>query len=152
MHETHYFYLEQAESGAELQSIFCLSFSAPLIAHPLSSALCVLRPPPPPPSAWALSHFIRSPLSSIPFGSVLNWSRAWPGPRVSFVRSFVRSLIRSGWLAGVTPCNRNLHPESHYLHFNSTRIPPPPLPPRRCQTAATNINTNPRVHKWLYLA
>lgn len=35
MHETHYFYLEQAESGAELQSIFCLSFSAPLIAHPL---------------------------------------------------------------------------------------------------------------------
>lgn len=43
--------------------------------------------------------------------------------------SFVRSLIRSGWLAGVTPCNRNLHPESHYLHFNSTRLSPPPLPP-----------------------
>lgn len=35
MHETHYFYLGQAESGAELQSIFCLSSSAALIAHPL---------------------------------------------------------------------------------------------------------------------
>lgn len=35
MHETHYFYLGQAESGAELQSIFCLSSSAVLIAHPL---------------------------------------------------------------------------------------------------------------------
>jgi hypothetical protein len=53
----------------------------------------------------------------------------------SFVRSFVRSLIRSGWLAGVTPCNRNLHPGSYYLHFNSARLslppslpPPPPLP------------------------
>ena len=96
MHETHYFYLEQAESGAELQSIFCLSFSAALIAHPLSSTLCILHP-----SAWPeLSHFIRSPLSSIPFGSVLNWSRAWPGPRVSFVRSFVRSFAHSFRMAG----------------------------------------------------
>lgn len=42
--------------------------------------------------------------------------------RVSFVRSFVRPLIRSGWLAGVTPCNRNLHPGSYYLHFNSARL------------------------------
>lgn len=117
MHETHYFYLEQAESGAELQSIFCLSFSAPLIAHPLPA-------PCPPSRSLAPSRFIRSPLSSIPFGSVLNWSVPALG-RVSFVRSF----IRSGWLAGVTPCNRNLHPGSHYLHFNSTRLSPPSLPP-----------------------
>lgn len=63
MHETHYFYLEQAESGAELQSIFCLSFSAPLIAHPL----LILCPPTRP-----LSFYPQSTLSSIPFGSVLN--------------------------------------------------------------------------------
>lgn len=56
MHETHYFYLGQAESGAELQSIFCLSSSAALIAQPLPRS----------------AHSIRGPLSSVPFSSVLN--------------------------------------------------------------------------------
>lgn len=122
MHETHYFYLEQAESGAELQSIFCLSFSAPLIAHPLPPL------PSPFPSAVPFSFsLILSAVHSVPFLLVPFWT----DPCLVWVvfRSFVRSLIRSGWLAGVTPCNRNLHPGSHYLHFNSTRLSPPSLPP-----------------------
>lgn len=83
--------------------------------------LCLLLPSAQP----ALSFYPQSTqFHSFWFRSEL--IRAWPGlGRVSFVRS----LIRSGWLAGVTPCNRNLHPESHYLHFNSTRLSPPPLPP-----------------------
>lgn len=127
MHETHYFYLGQAESGAELQSIFCLSSSAPLIAHPLPRSSPFY-----PRSTQFRSFWFRSELIG-----------ACAGP--CFVRSFGRSIvrsfrpvIRSGWLAGVIPCNRNLHPGSHYLHFNSTRLslllpspspqPPPPLP------------------------
>jgi len=137
MHETHYFYLGQAESGAELQSIFCLSLLQP---HS-SLTLCLAEPPAPPPSYPRSTQF-----RSFWFRSELIRACAVPG-RVSFVRSlarslvrsfvrsFVRSLIRSGWLAGVTPCNRNLHPGSYYLHFNSARLslppslpPPPPLP------------------------
>jgi len=121
MHETHYFYLGQAESGAELQSIFCLSLLQP---HS-SLTLCLAEPPFYPRSTQFRSFWFRSELIR---------ACAVPG-RVSFVRSFVRSLIRSGWLAGVTPCNRNLHPGSYYLHFNSARLslppslpPPPPLP------------------------
>lgn len=85
MHETHYFYLEQAESGAELQSIFCLSFSAPLIAHPL----LILRPP-----SLILSA-VHSQFHSFWFRSEL--IRGWPGP--CFVRSYARSFVQDGWLA-----------------------------------------------------
>lgn len=93
MHETHYFYLEQAESGAELQSIFCLSFSAPLIAHPLSSTLCVLRPL----RLGALSFYPQSTqFHSFWFRSELIPCLAWAA---CFVRSFVRSFVQDGWLA-----------------------------------------------------
>lgn len=94
MHETHYFYLEQAESGAELQSIFCLSFSAPLIAHPLPPPSAT--PPPPP----ALSFYPQSTqFHSFWFRSEL--IRAWPGP--CFVRSFAHSFRMAGWRYPVQP-------------------------------------------------
>lgn len=123
MHETHYFYLEQAESGAELQSIFCLSFSAPLIAHPL----LILRPPTRP-----LSFYPQSTLSSIPFGSVLNWSVAGLGPVFrSFVRSFAHSFRMAGWRYPVQPEFASRIPLFAF-QFHETLatapLPPPPLP------------------------
>lgn len=151
MHETHYFYLGQAESGAELQSIFCLSSSAVLIAHPLSRSA---------------PFYPRSTPGSVPFGSVLNWSVPAPCRAVfrSFVRSFVhsftrslahsfvRSFVQDGWLAlprATGICIRDpticisIPRDSRYRCHRCRR---------RCQTAGTNINTNSRVHRLLYTA
>lgn len=109
----------------------CNQFFVFLLQPYSSLTLCLAQP-----------HSIRGPLRFRSFWFRSELIRACTAlGRVSFVRSFIRSLahsfvrplIRSGWLAGVTPCNRNLHPGSHYLHFNSARLslplpPPPPLP------------------------
>jgi len=74
---------------------------------------------------------ILSAVHSVPFLLVPFWTDpCLRRTRPCFVHSFVRSSAHSFRMAGVTPCNRNLHPGSHYLHFNSARLslPLPPLP------------------------
>lgn len=120
----------------------CNQFFVFLLQPHSSLTLCLARP-----------HSIRGPLSSVPFSSVLNWSVPAPRRAVfrSFVRSFVRPLIRSGWLAlprATGICIRDpticisIPRDSRYRCHRR----------RRCQTAGTNINTNSRVYRPLYTA